>query len=132
MIHLSTSLLVAFVNCAQPVSSLRIKPNKPTLAEPTLARTSHVTKATSLPKNGASSGTIVPITGSNDESSPSFSAPVELIEPENIVEEKFGEQNFRVLSEMRFLGKIRVAILDFGRVCRFFLAKFGAKSDFRV
>ena len=37
-----------------------------------------------------------------------------------IVEEKFGEQNFRVLSEMRILGKIRVAILDFGRVCRFF------------
>ena len=36
------------------------------------------------------------------------------------VEEKFGEQNFRVLSEMRFLAKIRVVILDFGRVCRFF------------
>ena len=47
------------------------------------------------------------------------------------VEEKFGEQNFRVLSEMRILGKIKVAILDFGRVC-FFLTKFGAKSDFRV
>ena len=29
------------------------------------------------------------------------------------VEEKFGEQNFRVFSEMRFLGKIKVAILDF-------------------
>ena len=29
------------------------------------------------------------------------------------VEEKFGEQNFRVLSEMRILGKIKVAILDF-------------------
>ena len=26
------------------------------------------------------------------------------------------EQNFRVLSEMRILGKNRVAILDFGRV----------------
>jgi len=36
------------------------------------------------------------------------------------VEEKFGEQNFRVLSEMRILGKNRVAILDFGRVSRFF------------
>ena len=34
------------------------------------------------------------------------------------VEEKFGEQNFRVLSEMRILGKIMVAILDFCRVCR--------------
>ena len=32
------------------------------------------------------------------------------------VEEKFGEQNFRVLSEMRILAKIRVAILDFCRV----------------
>ena len=38
------------------------------------------------------------------------------------VEEKFGEQNFRVLSEMRILGKNRVAILGFGRVCRFFTA----------
>ena len=28
------------------------------------------------------------------------------------VEEKFGEQNFRVLSEMRILTKIKVAILD--------------------
>ena len=47
------------------------------------------------------------------------------------VEEKFGEQNFRVLSEMRILDKIRVVILDFvGYVD--FLAKFGAKSDFRV
>ena len=36
------------------------------------------------------------------------------------VEEKFGEQNFRVLSEMRFLCKIRVVIWDFGRVSRFF------------
>ena len=36
------------------------------------------------------------------------------------VEEKFGEQNFRVLSEMRILGKIRVVILDFGRVSLFF------------
>ena len=47
------------------------------------------------------------------------------------VEEKFGEQNFRVLSEMRILAKIRVVILDFGRVCRFF-CKFGSKIDFRV
>ena len=30
-----------------------------------------------------------------------------------LVEEKFGEQNFRVLSEMRILAKIGVAILDF-------------------
>ena len=30
-----------------------------------------------------------------------------------MVEEKFVEQNFRVLSEMRILGKIKVAILDF-------------------
>ena len=29
------------------------------------------------------------------------------------VEEKCGEQNFRVLSEMRILAKIRVVILDF-------------------
>ena len=28
------------------------------------------------------------------------------------VEEKFGEQNFRVLSEMRILAKIKVVILD--------------------
>ena len=47
------------------------------------------------------------------------------------VEEKFGEQNFRVLSEMRILAKIRVAILDLvGYV--YFLTKFDAKSDFRV
>ena len=39
-----------------------------------------------------------------------------------LVEEKFGEQNFPVLSEsMRFLGKIRVSILDFCRVCRNFV-----------
>ena len=36
------------------------------------------------------------------------------------VEEKFPQENFRVFSEMRFWGKIWVAILDFGRVCRFF------------
>ena len=36
------------------------------------------------------------------------------------VEEKFGEQNFRVLSEMRILAEIGVAILDFGRVSLFF------------
>ena len=41
-------------------------------------------------------------------------------EDRSAVEEKFGEQNFRVLSEMRILDKIRVAILDFGRVCRNF------------
>ena len=28
------------------------------------------------------------------------------------VEEKFGEQNFRVLNEMRILAKIRLVILD--------------------
>ena len=44
------------------------------------------------------------------------------------VEEKFGEQNFRVLSEMRILAKIQVVILDLvGYV--YFLAKFDAKSD---
>ena len=48
-----------------------------------------------------------------------------------VVEEKFGEQNLRVVSEMRILGKIGVAILDFvGYVD--ISAKFGAKSDFRV
>ena len=36
------------------------------------------------------------------------------------VEEKFGEQNFRVISEMRILAKIKVVILDFGRVSRIF------------
>ena len=36
------------------------------------------------------------------------------------VEEKFPQENFRVVSEMRILGKNRVAILDFCRVCRFF------------
>ena len=47
-----------------------------------------------------------------------------------MVEEKFGEQNFRVLSEMRFLGKIRVVILDFvGYVD--FLVKFDANLDFQ-
>ena len=47
------------------------------------------------------------------------------------VEEKIGEQKFRVLSEMRILAKIRVVIFDFvGYVD--FLAKFGAKLDFRV
>ena len=33
--------------------------------------------------------------------------------PQREVEEKFGEQNFRVWSEMRILIKIRVVILDF-------------------
>ena len=36
------------------------------------------------------------------------------------VEERFGEHNFRLLSEMRILAKVRVAILDFCRVCRNF------------
>ena len=48
-----------------------------------------------------------------------------------MVEEKFPQENFRVLSEMRFLGKIRVAILDLVGYVEI-LAKFGAKSDFRV
>ena len=39
---------------------------------------------------------------------------------EDYVEEKFGEQKFRVLSEMRILAKIKVVILDFCRVCLFF------------
>ena len=43
-----------------------------------------------------------------------------MIDNQNYVEEKFGEQNFRVLSEMRILAKIRVVILDFCRVSRFF------------
>ena len=34
------------------------------------------------------------------------------LDAEEDVEEKFGEQNFWVLSEMRILGKIKVAILD--------------------
>ena len=47
-----------------------------------------------------------------------------------IVEEKFGEQNFRVLSEMRILAKIKVVILDLvGYV--YFLAKFSANFGFR-
>ena len=48
-----------------------------------------------------------------------------------LVEEKFPQEKFRVLSEMRFLGKIRVAILDLAGYVEI-LAKFGAKSDFRV
>ena len=44
---------------------------------------------------------------------------------------KFGEQNFRVFNEMRFLAKIRVVILDFVGYVEI-LAKFDAKSDFRV
>ena len=35
------------------------------------------------------------------------------------VDEKFPQVNFRVVSEMRIFGKIRVAIFDFGRVCRY-------------
>ena len=38
-----------------------------------------------------------------------------------LVEEKIPKENFRVLSEMRILVKIRLVILDFGRVCTFFL-----------
>ena len=38
----------------------------------------------------------------------------------SLVEEKFPQEIFRVFSEMRFLAKIRVVILDFCRVCRFF------------
>ena len=49
----------------------------------------------------------------------------------NIVEEKFPQENFRVLSEMRILAKIRVVILDFVGYVEI-LAKFGAKLDFRV
>ena len=48
-----------------------------------------------------------------------------------VVEEKFPQENFRVLSEMRILAKIRVVILDFVGYIDF-LTKFGAKSDFRV
>ena len=48
-----------------------------------------------------------------------------------MVEEKFPQEIFRVISEMRILVKIRVSILDLvGYVD--FLAKFGAKLDFRV
>ena len=49
----------------------------------------------------------------------------------SIVEETFDEQNSRVLSEMRILAKIRVAILDFVGYVESFV-KFGAKLDFRV
>ena len=35
---------------------------------------------------------------------------------ESMVEEKCLQENFRVFSGMRILAKIRVAILDFGRV----------------
>ena len=57
-----------------------------------------------------------------------FQDPVGWVE---CVEEKFGEQIFRSLSEMRILAKVRVVILDFvGYVD--FLAKFYAKLDFRV
>ena len=47
------------------------------------------------------------------------------------VEEKFHEQNFQVLNEMRNLANNRVVILHFvGYVD--FLVKFGANSSFRV
>ena len=50
---------------------------------------------------------------------------------EELVEEKFPQEKFRVVSEMRILVKIRLEILDFvGYVD--LLKKFGAKSDFRV
>ena len=42
------------------------------------------------------------------------------VEKKENVEEKFPKENFRVWSEMRILGKIRVVILDFGRVSLFF------------
>ena len=48
-----------------------------------------------------------------------------------VVEEKFGEQNFRILSEMRILAKIKVVVLDLVGYVEI-LTKFGAKSDFRV
>ena len=47
------------------------------------------------------------------------------------VEEKFPPEKFRVFSEMRILGKIKVSISDFVGYVEI-LAKFGAKSDFRV
>ena len=47
------------------------------------------------------------------------------------VEEKFGEQNFGVFSEMRILGKIMDSISDFVEYVEI-LAKFGGKFDFRV
>ena len=47
------------------------------------------------------------------------------------VEEKFPQENFRVISEMRILVKIRVSILDFVGYVEI-LAKFGAKSEFKV
>ena len=47
------------------------------------------------------------------------------------VEEKIGEQNFRVLSEMRILAKIKMVILDLVGYVEILL-KFTAKLDFRV
>ena len=47
------------------------------------------------------------------------------------VEEKFPQEKFRVVSEMRILVKIKVAILDFVGYVEF-LAKFVANFDFRV
>ena len=47
------------------------------------------------------------------------------------VEEKFPQEKFRSISEMRFLGKIRTSIFDFVGFVEI-LAKFGAKLDFRV
>ena len=50
---------------------------------------------------------------------------------EHVVEEKFHPENLRVFSEMRFLVKIRVAILHFVGYVEI-LAKFCAKLDLRV
>ena len=53
---------------------------------------------------------------------------------EELVEEKFPQENFRVVSEMRILVKIRLEILGFVGYVNFFneICQFGAKSDFRV
>ena len=48
----------------------------------------------------------------------------------DLVEEKIGEQNFRLFGEMRILSKIRVVILDFLGYVEI-LAKCFAKSGFR-
>ena len=49
---------------------------------------------------------------------------------EDFVEEKFHKENFRVLSEMRILAKIKVVILDFVGYIDF-LPKFYTNFDFR-
>ena len=50
---------------------------------------------------------------------PELTALAQLLKTNVLVEEKFGEQNFRVLSEMRILAKIKLVIFDFGRASRF-------------